>query len=189
MAYLLVFFLETSPAVFYLVNNIFDTVFSLALSTLYIFFVASKELKLFLFIIGLFWFIFAVVILLTFIIDESFTSIHHKRYFQTRLILSATLVLLFLSSTVQLADKGLGALSVFFESLWFLFALLVLGLVIVWSQQMVDIIRTSRESNKARLAEQETGVKTNNKTTDFKNSVIAESESGHESSSKSDLKV
>ena len=139
---------EVEPKTFYLFNNIFDQIFAIMLATFYIFFVTSKETKFFLFIVGLLWLIFSITMLIAFIVDDSFITVYHKRYFQLRMFLAIILLVLFGSSIMGLLMEGLEIMKVF-TSIWFLVAMFLLVMVFFWSMEMVNIIRKLRGEEKA----------------------------------------
>lgn len=152
MAKILLCALEVEARTFYLFNNIFDQVFAIVLATFYIFFVSSRETKFFIFVVGLIWLIFSIAILIAYIVDDSFTTIYHKRYFQIRTFLSLILLVLFASSILGLLLEGLEIIRVF-TSISFLFGMFLLILVFFWSIKMVRMIKSLRDREKELLAE------------------------------------
>ena len=77
------------------------------------------------------------------------------------------------------------ALKVLWHSLSFLLAILLLALVIIWSNQMVTLIK--QERHEVKFQEMREIGKLIHKSEDVKNSVIVESE--HEQSSGSQLNI
>ncbi len=146
--------LEVEEATFYLANNIIDIVFSVLMATFYIVVLNSRESKLFLFIIACASLVFAVITLVFYIIDESYTTLWHKRYFQIRAIVAVLIAMLFISASINLFFEG-KELLVLISSFGFLVANVLLTFIVIWSLQMSHAIKQARRDQQMRADKDE----------------------------------
>ncbi len=140
MPKLLIFTLEVSEPTFYIVNNLIDIIFAVLMATFYTILLNARETKLFLFILACCFLVVSVVTFVYYIIDDTYVTLWHKRYFQVRMVMAAVIMVLFISALVNFFLDG-KEIWVLLTSFGFLLANVLLTFIVVWSSQMVFYIK------------------------------------------------
>ena len=135
--------MELTESTFYIVNNLIDILLSVLMATFYTVLLSARETKFFIFILACVFLVLSVVTLVFYIIDDTYATLWHKRYFQIRTIMAAVLMVLFISALINLFFEG-KEIWVLMTSFSFLFANLLLTFIVIWSTQMVQVIKKQR---------------------------------------------
>ncbi len=136
--------IEITEKAFYIVNSVVDIIFSVLLATFYTVLLGARETKLFVFLSACLFLVYSVITLIFYIIDDTYATLWHKRYFQVRMISAIVFMALFISATINLLFEGKD-FWVLLTSFSFLFANLLLTFIVVWSSQMIRIIKKQRK--------------------------------------------